>query len=206
MLLKTTPRIILPDSVRNLPLLAGIPLKHLREVLRNIRNFRIEFSPNGYRLPGMALEWEGYFEDYVDGELKGRHKNLLVTSGANYLLDVGMGGGSQIDPWYLVPNSNAATPLITWTAASWATEQQNYTEATRQAWVDAAASAGSKGTTTKATMTADTGGMTINGIGVLSVSTKGSTSGTLLSAVARSAELTVPATSTYDVGYTVTIT
>lgn len=205
MLIKTEPRVIVPAIARACPLFLRIPLRNLWEVMRNIRNHRIEFSPDGYEIPGM-FAWHGAFQDWMDGEYLGKWPNLITTQGKNYVLDVAAGGGAQISPFYFAPNSNAATPLITWTAASWATEQENYTEATRQEWVDTAASAGSKGTTTKATLTADTGGMTINGIGLLSVSTKGSTSGTLLSAVARAAELTVPATSTYDVGYTATIT
>lgn len=117
--------------------------------------------------------------------------NLVPTEGLNVWIDVLLGDTTKIPTWYIAPFAGNVTPASIWTAANFAstaTEFTNYTESNRQENVlPANATAGAiNNLSDRAVFTvgAATGpdNTTIWGAGTLSSSTKGGTSGYLLSA------------------------
>lgn len=117
--------------------------------------------------------------------------NTVTTVGFNYMLNAAFTTGSQIGTWFagLVNNVGFTGELIGDTSAShagWA-EFTGYSESVRQTWPpDAVASAAIQNTTTDMTFTINAGGAII-GMFLISVNTKGGTSGTLWSMCERGA-------------------
>ena len=121
---------------------------------------------------------------YRDGEVIWQEdwENIIVNQGLDYLIDVALGGATQITTWYL-GLVNGATPSFlaadTLASKSW-TEDENYNEAVRQTWVDGGLSGvgslNNSGSVASFLMNATT---TIGGAFLASDSTKGGTTGTL---------------------------
>jgi hypothetical protein len=113
--------------------------------------------------------------------------NLMPAASRTYQIKAALAGFAQISTWYIAPFSNAVDPTSALTAANFhatLAEFTNYDEVTRIEWdQDAEASQSIANAATLATITCSAGGGTINGIAVLSVSTKSSGAGTLLSAI-----------------------
>lgn len=135
--------------------------------------------------------------------------NLIPTEGRNNILDVWLHGTSQTATWYIAPFEANYTVVAGLTAASFtadATESTAYDESTRVAFVEAAASSGS---TTNSANKADftfNATKTIYGCGLLSVSTKSSTSGVIASAAQFSSSQGVVDDTVLRVTATVSIT
>lgn len=130
-------------------------------------------------LPGILdrhLKWENNIE------------NIVVNEGLQHILDIlFVSATGQIDPWYIGLIDSSPTPAAGDTASGidssaqiWSTDQ-NYDEAVRQTYVDVRAAQSVTNSASKAvfTMSATT---TIGGAFMISDSTKGGTSGTLLCA------------------------
>lgn len=177
---------------------------HFKEMKRLFDSHQWDFDPKtGEIRIGSGFGWRGQFA--ISGQ---PFRNTRTVEGTNHILDVGIRNQTQTATWYFVPFSADATPATTWTAANFnsnATEQTNYTEATRQAAAWAAAASSAIATSADTTITADTGGMTIFGAGLMSVNTKSATTGVLLAAGRLASSITYPAASTCDLSYTVTL-
>lgn len=121
------------------------------------------------------------------GRLKWREdfRNLVTTGGKNNLLDTYFAGSAYTAAWYLGLVDGGTTPTYAAadTMASHAgwTENQSYSNAARVTLAFAAASAGSKATSTNATFTINATA-TIAGGFTTTVNTKGGTTGILYSA------------------------
>jgi len=121
-----------------------------------------------------------------DGKLKWREEfeNIVVNEGLNHLLDSGLAGQTQITSWY-IGLKGTGTPAAGDTMASHATwtEDQNYSEANRQAWTPNGAAAGQSvsNSSSKATFSINTN-TTIYGAFLTSNNTKGGTTGKLYAA------------------------
>jgi hypothetical protein len=189
--------------------------RYFRELQRHIRNFNYDVGPDGYRINAMGFGWNGVYSDAWRNPRTGiivplcDFDNTGTTEGANHMLQTEFGGGSQSSTWYIAISSANATPATTWTAANYASNAteitSGYDEATRQEWTDAAAASASKATTTRSTFTAN-GDMTVYGNALLSLSTKGGTTGTLAGAALRSSSVTIPDGNEYLTGFTITLT
>lgn len=154
-------------------------------------NLRQGIQANVDRLRGMKhrLLFHNTFtaELWRDGKLIFRTQghNDIVTEGKNHILDVCFGNSSpvtQVDPWYIGIINNTPTPtlLAADTLAShtgWAelVAGTDYT-GNRQAWTDANATGGAKGTDTVSTFPILT---TKTAYGILICSAASGTSGTL---------------------------
>lgn len=175
-----------------------------------MRNYKYERTDDGGILVGTTAVAHGVYEHDVNGLDMRRDTNLLTTEGLNHMLDTEYHGSTQVTTWYVMLFSANATPALTWTAANFnsnATEFTNYTEGARQAFVETAAASGSNNSTSnKAAFTMDTGGGTIWGAALTSVSTKSSASGALSCATKFSAARTLVATDVINIGYTITLT
>jgi hypothetical protein len=165
---------------------ASLAPKHFRNLARLYRNHQWDRDDEGQILIGHA-RIHGVQSVSTDGETWRQRPNLWTTEGCNYLLSVGVAGGAQYTTFYLAPFSGNVTVADTWTAANFASTATElttqYSEGTRVAFVESApASKATSNNASPATFTAATTAVTIWGAGLLSTSTKGATSGVLLTA------------------------
>lgn len=114
-----------------------------------------------------------------------RDHNLVVNEGLDALLNIMFHGSTQITSWYIGLFEGNYTPVATVTAATIvaaATECTAYTQSTRQAYDEAAASSQSiTNSASRATFTFNAS-KTIYGAFLVSLATKSGTTGTLFSA------------------------
>lgn len=108
--------------------------------------------------------------------------NIMTNVGRDYAIDAYLSGGTPITSWF-VGIVNGATPTfdLADTMASHAgwTEEQNYDEATRVAWVEAGVSAGVVTNSASVAVFTINSSVTVGGAFLVSESTKGGTAGTL---------------------------
>ena len=168
----------------------------------------------------MLLNPKGVFQTVhrsKDGEIISIEEfhNLITNQGKNYILDAAFNTTALTtvtDQFWFIIYAGAFTPAAGSTYSSrGGAENTNYTEANRQAWSPGAAAAQSVTNATAATITANTGGIIVTGIGVVlspteaaTVDDKGDTGtgdGILLSEATVSKTLAV--SETLDITYTV---
>ena len=140
------------------------------------------------------------------------YPNGATVVGLNHSLDVTFRAQTQTAAWYatIINNASYTTgPSSADTASShggWV-EWQGYDEAVRQTWSPAAASAGSVANTSAMTFTNNTGGtVTIRGVAIFSVSTKGATTGILWATAVENAGRALSNTQAFQVIYQVDFT
>jgi len=192
--------------------------RHWRNLARLFRNHDWERNDDGEILIAHA-KIGGVFSTFApDGLGEVETHNLLCIEGINYLLSCGVGNGvgSNTSPssFYVAPFSGVAEPSQDWAAsgtyafATTATElTTQYSEATRVAFVDSVpASRSVNNTASPAEFTAATDNVNIRGIGLLSSSTKGTTSGILLSVAKYASVRNLPTTGDkISIKYTLTL-
>jgi len=185
--------------------------RHWRELGRFFRNHQWERDDDGDLLISHA-RIHGEYESFApDGLGVIVTSNLLSTEGCNHILSATIAGGTQYTTWYVAPFSGTDSPLDTWTAATFASASTElsttYSESTRVAFQESApATKSTNNTSNPAVFTAASDSVTIWGIGLLSHSTKRSTSGVLLSAAKYGSARTLPTTGdTLGVKYTLTL-
>jgi hypothetical protein len=180
------------------------------ELRRALRNHHWERSASGIVFPASKLVASGLFVTDVNGRDVREDPNLVVNEGLNAMLDIMLHASTQITTWYVSLSSGNVSPAATWTAANYvanATEFTTYTETVRQTYVEAAASSQSTtNSASKAAFTIDTGGGSVWGAAIQSVSTKSGTTGTLFCAAKFSAVRTLVATDVLSIAYTVSLT
>lgn len=152
------------------------------------------------------------YEHYRGGELVAVERdshNIITNQGLNHILDVVLHGTTAVSPWYMLVFEGNYTPVAGDTAATFpanATESTAYDEATRVEYNEAAASSQSTtNSANKATFTFNAT-KTIYGAALASVSTKGSTSGTLLCANKASTSKAVVSADQLLITYTLSVT
>ena len=117
-------------------------------------------------------------------------ENLVTNVGLDYLLDSALSGGTPITSWFVGLTDGTPTVAAGDTSASHAgwTEVTAYDEATRVAWSDGGVSSQSVSNSgSPAQFTISANGTTIGGAFLISVSTKGGSTGTLYAVGAFSA-------------------
>jgi hypothetical protein len=127
-----------------------------------------------------------------DGKIKWTEvaHNLVTNVGLQHILDIlFVSATTQIDPWYVGITNATPSPAAGDTMASHAgwTENENYSEATRQTYVDVRANQQVTNNASKASFSIDTNTQSIGGAFLTSVNTKGGATGTLLCCAAFSA-------------------
>lgn len=186
-------------------------LKYSRELAFALRNFKYEQTEQGdIYVPAGRLLISGVYGHDVNGQDYREDKNLIPTQGLNHILTIVVANGTQVTTWYIAPFSGNVTVLATWTAANFtsnSTEFTNYDESTRVQYQEGTASSGSiNNSSNKAAFTIASGGGTVWGAGMLSVSTKSATTGTLLSAAKFSSARTLVEDDVINIQYTLTLT
>lgn len=118
-------------------------------------------------------------------------ENLMPTEGLSYLFNAAFRGGATFSSWYISLFSGIYTPVVGVTASSYpvdATEiTSGYSETTRKLLVPDSTTTAFTNTASPAVFTF-TGTVTVRGLGLHSVSTKGGTTGVLVSCAAFSPE------------------
>jgi hypothetical protein len=187
-------------------------VKHAGEFRNALRTYRYERTENGIFFPDQKVKAVGQYVHSVNGEDERVDDNLVVDEGLVYFLSVGLKSGSQITAWYLSLYSGNYTPVAGLTAASYpadATEitsgSEGYSESVRQTWTGGTiASNMVDNYSSKAAFTiATASSVVVRGAAMGSVSTKGCTTGTLLSASKFAASRTVYDGDTFELGYRV---
>jgi len=192
--------------------------RHAPELQRAINGNKFEVSPEGLFLPAAKIFVRGLYSHRrrtKDGAEAWVHDpNLLPTEGINTMLDnLNAASGSAA---YISLYSNGTAPQATWNAANYnanaaeiVSGSDGYSEGTRQLWNAAAAAAGSKDNyASAAVFTIITTGspLTVNGVGLHTVSTKGTGTGKLLSSTRFGSSRSFATTDEFDVKYRLTIT
>lgn len=135
-------------------------------------------------------------------------ENLVTTAGLNKYLDATLKTGLTTPAWYLLLTDGTPTVAAGDTMASHAgwVEVTAYSEAARQAWTPGTIAGGSVDNSgSVATFSVSSDNTTIGGAGLVDVSTKGGTTGTLLGAGAfTGGDQTLDTGSTIDVTATFT--
>jgi len=133
-----------------------------------------------------GIKFQGHFRAELvrDGRIVAvrEGRNAVVDEGINSILNIMFHAAAQVTTWYigLLGDTDLADLLATDTMAShpnW-TENQSYTELTRQEWTEDAAASKSISNTTLVSFSINAT-TTISGIFVVSDNTKGGATGTL---------------------------
>ena len=183
--------------------------KHSGAILRDLANFHYELTESGvYLEKEHAFVGGSIIHTLNGGDMRVDH-NTFTIEGLNYLFSVGMDAGSAAAGFYVAPFSGNVTPASTLTAATFTstlTEATAYSESARPAYTIVAPASGSvTNTASRAEITANAT-VSIWGAGILSVSTKSSTSGTCIAAAKFSAVRSLVSTDVLAFDYTLTLT
>lgn len=191
-------------------------MAHLRNELASaLRNEAFDLTDEGLYFPKQGVLASGEYFDRINGGAWGHSKNLIVTEGLAHILNVALGATAKPAGYYLALFSGAAAPAANWTAASFAATAgeivsltEGYTAATRPVWTPAATSTGSiDNLAAVASLTIATAGtLNVTGAAMLTNSTRGGTTGALISATKYAAARTFQNGDTYDVGYRLNLT
>jgi len=190
--------------------------RHINEFRRYVVNRQYDQTETGIYFPRAHATMSGIYTHWVTGyesDTRDDH-NIIPDEGLNYFLSVGMKSGSQITTWYCMLHSGTGTPTAAITAANYnatvseiTSGSEGYTEATRVAWsgdaVDTVNTEVVNDTTPAAFTIITASSLAVNGAGLVSVSTKGSTAGTLVSAGKFSATRNLANGDTFNLKYKV---
>ena len=198
-------------------------LKHRAEFSRALRNHQYEISEGGIHFPKQGVMAAGVYVHDVNGEDQREDANIVTSEGLAHMLDVALHDAAKTATWYFRLFSANTTPLYSWTAANFtanATEitsnTEGYSETTGQAFVEDDAVAAGASSTASASITnsankaaftiATATSVSVWGAGLLSSSTKGGTTGTLMSASKFAAVRDLYNTDVFNLSYTLSLT
>ena len=157
-----------------------------------------------------------YFGRVNGGEWAKEGDNLIVLEGLAHILSVALGATPKPAGYYLALFSGAAAQAANWTAANFAAVAseivsltEGYTSPTRPVWTPPASTATNSidNMAAVASVTiATTGTLNVTGAALLTNSTRGGTTGVLVSATKYAAARTFQNGDTYDIGYRLSLT
>ncbi len=140
-----------------------------------------------------------------DGSIRWQEKaeNLITNVGLNFLLDSGLNSTEAGTIYIGLKNTGSPAAGDTMSSHAGWTENQNYSEATRPAWGQGAASSQAVTNGTAVDFSINTNSQTIAGLFSTTNNTKGGTTGTLVSAVDFSSAKSADSGDTIQVTYTI---
>ena len=175
-----------------------------------------QITEDGILFPHQGILAKGEYFGRVNGaEWEKEGDNLITTEGLALLLNVALGATAKPAGYYLALFSGSATPAANWTAASFAATaneitsmSEGYTAATRPVWTPGVATAGSiDNMAAVASVTiATASSLNVTGAALLTNSTRGGTTGALISASKYAAARTFQNGDTYEIGYRLNLT
>ena len=199
--------------------------KALRKLLRKeVQNQRYEVSEAGVIFPRADVCAQGVYMDWINGDFVGETKNKVVGEGLAYILDVALGNTAKPSSYYLTIHKGNTAIGVDWTGSNYhsnateASSTEGYSESTRPAWTDGAATQGGSPTGSNASMdnvgneatftiySATASTISIWGAALLTANTKSTGGGKLISATKYDAKRDLVTGDDYKVAYRVTIT
>lgn len=186
-----------------------------KELAKAIHTENFDVTSDGIYFPRQGVIASGeYFDRINGGEWEGT-KNLIVTEGLAHILNVAMGTTPKPAGYFLALFNGTAAPAANWTAAAFTATAneivsltEGYTSPTRPAWTPVNTSTNSiDNMAAVASLTiATTSQLNVTGAAMLTNSTRGGTTGALISATKYAAERVFQNGDTYDVGYRLSLT
>lgn len=185
--------------------------RHRGEFARRIRNRQYERTPTGIFFPKARAFIGGAMEHTLNGRDLQIDPNIIPTQGLNHILDVVAHGTTAVNPWYVGLFEANVTPGASLTGATFdsvCTEFTDYDEATRVAYVEAAASGGVISNSASRAVFTVNASATVYGGALLSASAKNAAGGSdvCLAAVKFASSRAVVSTDELAVRYTLTLT
>lgn len=190
-------------------------MRFASDFARQIKNGKYERTDSGILLERNSVKIEGFYIEGVRGQPLMRHKNLIPDAGILHILMVALGATAKPAGYYLAPFSGGTSPAAGWTAANFpanASEITSLTEGfsnvTRPACTFGTAAAGAidNYSALAAFAVVCTTQITVTGLGLLTVNTRGGTTGVLASAVKFGTSRVLNNGDTWDAGYQVQLT
>lgn len=189
--------------------------KLARAIVRALDREIYDVTEAGIVFPNLGVRAAGEYFDRTNGGEWARTKNLLPTEGLAHILNVAMGTTAKPAGYFLALFSGTAAPAANWTAASFAAAAseivsmtEGYTSATRPVWTPTNTATGSiDNMAAVATVTIATASqLNVTGAAMLTNSTRGGTTGALVSATKYAAARVFQNGDTYDIGYRLSLT
>lgn len=187
-----------------------------KELAAAIHHENFDVTAEGIFFPKQGVMASGEYFDRINGGDWERTPNLIVTEGLAHILSVALGATAKPAGYYLALFSGAAAPAANWTAASFAAAAseivsmtEGYTSPTRPVWTPPASTATNSidNMAAIASVTMATAGqVNVTGAAMLTNSTRGGTTGKLISATKYAAERVFQNGDTYDIGYRLSLT
>lgn len=172
-------------------------------------------NDDGSITTGQGITAKGEYYDRINGGEWTRTENLIPTEGLAHILNVALGTTPKPASYHLALFSAAAQPQANWTAASFASTAseivsmtEGYSAATRPTWTPtntATNSIDNMAAVAKVTMKTASS-LTVQGAAMLTNSTKGGTTGALISASKYAAPRVFQDGDTYEIGYRISLT
>ena len=186
------------------------------ELAKAIHHENFDVTDEGIFFPKQGVMASGEYFDRINGGEWERTPNLIVTEGLAHILSVALGATAKPAGYFLALFSGAAAPAANWTAASFAAAAseivsmtEGYTSPTRPAWTPPAStdtnSIDNMAAIASVTM-ATAGQLNVSGAAMLTSSTRGGTTGKLISATKYTADRVFQNGDTYDIGYRLSLT
>ena len=186
------------------------------ELALAIHKENFDVTAEGIYFPKQGVMASGEYFDRINGGQWDRTPNLIVTEGLAHILSVALGATAKPAGYFLALFSGTAAPAANWTAASFAAAAseivsmtEGYTSPTRPAWTPPASTATNSidNMAAIASVTMATAGqLNVNGAAMLTNSTRGGTTGALVSATKYPVTRVFQNGDTYDIGYRLSLT
>lgn len=190
-------------------------MMNTKDLENDLKAENYQMTEQGIYFPKQGILAQGeYFDRINGGEWQTTH-NLVVNEGLAHLLNVAMGTTAKPAGYFLALFSGATAPAANWTAASFSSVAaeivsmtEGYTSPSRPQWTPQNTSTNSIdnfNSTAKVTI-ATSSQLTVTGAAMLTNSTKGGTTGTLISASKYAAARVFQDGDEYEIGYRLSFT
>ena len=187
-----------------------------QELAADIAAERFDVTANGIYFPRQGVVANGeYFGRVNGGAWVKEGDNLIPTEGLAHILNVVLGTAAKPAGLYLALFSGATAPAANWGAASFAavaseivSQTEGYTAATRPVWTPVNTNTGSiDNLASVASLTIATASqLNVTGAALLTNSTRGGTTGALVSASLYAAPRVFQNGDIYELGYRINLT
>lgn len=186
-----------------------------QELAKAIHGDNFDVTEDGVYFPRQGIMAQGMYRERVNGGEWQYSKNLVVDQGLAHILNVAMGVTPKPTGYYLALFSGATAPAPNWTAANFASvaseivsTTEGHNGATRPVWTPSPAVTNTiDNFAAAASVTiATTGTLNVTGTALLTNSTRGGTSGALISATKYPAARTFQNGDVFEIGYRFALT
>ena len=187
-----------------------------QELAADIAAERFDATANGIYFPRQGVVANGEYFGRVNGGAWAKEgDNLIPTEGLAHILNVALGTTAKPAGLYLALFSGATAPAANWGAASFAavaseivSQTEGYKAATRPVWTPVNTNTGSiDNLASVASLTIATASqLNVTGAALLTNSTRGGTTGALVSASLYAAPRVFQNGDIYELGYRINLT